>query len=189
MEKNINITNTKENTIEMDIEIEGIDSKNKKCFFVIKTKEVSFSFECNNSKGNKWSVVIPKMPQIENTMYDFYIYMVIDGYYFEPYSGSINVIKSNEIFVKNISNKTFKPSEKIVKAELPKEEKTTEESVKEIKSSKGSISEIARKIMKKSEPKTKEELIKEQKVKDILNISKTVENSSVKIKKGKRVEF
>lgn len=183
MEKNINITNTKENILEMDIEIEGITSTDKKCFFVIKTKEVNFSFKCDNTSGNKWIVTIPKMPQIEDTMYNFYIYMVVDGYYFEPYNGTINVVKSNEIYVKDISNKTFKSTEK-----KNTEKKKYKKPVEESKFSKNSISAITNRILKESSPKTEAEISKDQKIKDILaesNIPTKLDKTTLKFKKGK----
>jgi len=214
MEKNINITNTKENILEMDIEIEGIKATDKKCFFVIKTKEVDFSFKCNNPSGNKWTVTIPKMPQIENTLYDFYIYMVVDGYYFQPYNGTINVIKSSEVYVKDISNKTFKPTEKksekkeyeIVKpkgkpADTVKPEEIKKKPVEETKKvvkkkplietkfDKNSITAITNRILKESAPKTEAELLKEQKIKDILAESNIFEKATIKFKKGKVTEI
>lgn len=156
MEKNINIINTKENILEMDIEIKGIKSNKAKCFFVIETKEVNFSFKCDNTKNNTWTVTIPIMKQIDNTLYNFYIYMVIDGYYFEPYNGTIDVVKSNEIFVKDVSNKTFNPTTKSTKA---KKTKYTEDN---------SIISITNRILNKGNTKSDATIIKEQKIKDIL---------------------
>jgi hypothetical protein len=62
------------------------------------------------------------MPQIENTMYNYCIEAVIDGYFFEPIAGQINVIKDADLYIKDIKNKTFKSN--VVKTD-PKKIKTT----------------------------------------------------------------
>lgn len=196
MEKNINIINSKENTIELDIEIDGLKPSDKKCFFVIKTTEVNFSFECKNSSGNKWEVVIPRMPQIKDTLYNFYIYMVVDGYYFEPYSGTLNVMKSNDVYVKDISNKTFEPT-KQKSEDKPKEEpiissgkiKKEYYTPKKVEHKTSSITELAKSIFDKDKPLSEEAKLKELKVKEILGESNIVTKNKSKIKKGNVTEI
>lgn len=182
MDKNINILNSKDNILELDIEIEGIKPNNTQCFFVIKTKDVNFSFECKHSEKNIWLVTIPRMPQIENTMYDFFIYMTIDGYYFEPYTGTLNVMKSNDVYVKDISNKTFEPNEK---KDIPNKDINETQNIekKEL---------LTDKLIKKESSITKKimnDTTADQIIKNIIKDTKKKISPSIKLKKGEITEL
>lgn len=101
------------------------------------------------------------MPQIENTMYDFYIYMVVDGYYFQPYDGTINVVKSSEVYVKDISNKTFKPTDE--KSKKEKFEDTLKAAISSVDKKQEKTTEESKKVEKKVEKKPVEESKKVEK--------------------------
>ena len=128
MEKNINIIKTKPNDIEFELEIEGVDANDEKVNFVIETKDVDFSIPCKKINGKKWSVTIPEMEHLDATLYKFHINVLTSGYYFRPFEGTLNVVKSAELYVKNIENKTAKSTvePKNSTTEKPKEEKKVE---------------------------------------------------------------
>jgi len=108
MDKNINIIKTKANIIEFDLDIEGVEANDEKVNFVIEAKEYDFSIPCKKLSGKKWSVTIPEMDSLETTLYKFHIDVITSGYHFMPYEGTLNVIKSAELYVKNIENKSVK---------------------------------------------------------------------------------
>ena len=108
MDKNINIIKTKANIIEFDLDIEGVEANDEKVNFVIEAKEYDFSIPCKKLGGKKWSVTIPEMDSLETTLYKFHIDVITSGYHFMPFEGTLNVIKSAELYVKNIENKSVK---------------------------------------------------------------------------------
>jgi len=203
MEKNINIIKTKPNDIEFELEIEGVDANDEKVNFVIETKDVDFSIPCKKINGKKWSVTIPEMEHLDATLYKFHINVLTSGYYFRPFEGTLNVVKSAELYVKNIENKTAKSTvePKNSTTEKPKEEKPSKKEPPKPKSKlsnslKSEINKIADKIVKadnneknkftkrpeqksptkKTEPKTKGgyKVSKlDEKVRDILNTPTT----------------
>lgn len=128
MEKNINIIKTKPNDIEFELEIEGVDANDEKVNFVIETKDVDFSIPCKKVNGKKWSVTIPEMKHLDATLYKFHINVLTNGYYFKPFEGTLNVVKSAEIYVKNVENKAAKSTlePKNSTTEKPKETKKVE---------------------------------------------------------------
>ena len=122
MEKNINIIKSKDNTLEMNIEIDGINPVEKRCIFNIKLDKFNMSFNCTNIKDDLWSVVIPNLKELNKNSYDFNIQMIVDGYYFEPYSGTLSIVDNTDATVNKIINKTIKePKSEIKKVEKLKE--------------------------------------------------------------------
>lgn len=91
MENVVSIINTKENPLEFDISIQGVDSGDTTVKFVIETNPVHFGFLCNKNEQGKWVVNIPPLPHLERVSYPFHIEIVVDGYYFEPLRGTLNV--------------------------------------------------------------------------------------------------
>ena len=175
MKNNINIIKNKNNTLELDIEIEGIETKTAECYLVISTDEMDLSFKCLNTIKTTWSVVIPAISRLEATSYSFHIYMVIDGYYFKPHTGVITVTNSNEIIVSDISNKSLKATRNTEKAhttkDIPKPDKKDKKIPKATeskKTTKRSISDIATKIMTNNPTILESTKIMDNKVRDIL---------------------
>jgi len=97
MENVVSIVNTRENPLEFDISIQGVVDKDTSVKFVIETNPVHFSFLCHKGEGDKWVVNIPPLPHIERVSYPFHIEIVVDGYYFEPYSGTLIVTAEPEV--------------------------------------------------------------------------------------------
>lgn len=102
MENVISIVNTRENPLEFDISIQGVDDKETSVKFVIETNPVHFCFLCEKGDGDKWIVNIPPLPHIERVSYPFHIEIVVDGYYFEPYSGTLIVTAEPEVTASDV---------------------------------------------------------------------------------------
>lgn len=117
----VSITNTKENVLEFDVEVDGLDTEKIQVNFVISTKDVNLSFSAKKGAGTKWSVKIPKMSILEKTSYDYTISVIADGYYFEPMTGVVNIVGSAELYTTTPKNTTLAS-----KKEEEKEDKSKE---------------------------------------------------------------
>jgi len=126
MDDVISIVRTRDNEQEFDLEISG-SGKKATVRFVIEDKNINYSFECNNPEGDKWVAKIPPMPQLTKKAYPFRIEVIIDGYYFEPYRKTINIIA--EPAVKSSDVETARPEEPTVKINV-KKDKTVKKTTK-----------------------------------------------------------
>lgn len=122
MENVISIVNTRENPLEFDISIQGITDKETSVKFVIETNPVHFGFICKEGDAGKWIVTIPPLPHIERVSYPFHIEIVVDGYYFEPYSGTLTVTAEPEVTASDV-HKTRPVIAPVVKSVTVQEEK------------------------------------------------------------------
>jgi hypothetical protein len=165
MDNTITINNQKENTIEFDLSIKGLPSKEIEACLVIEAKKMCISFEAKHDKGDKWIVDIPELPMIERTAYNYYIAVIADGYYFKPISGTVNVVGSHEVYASAPKNTSLKTTnQEAEKKEKEKEEKKKEERAEEKKKIKEnitpppqkgrerSIEDIARDLLSQASP-------------------------------------
>lgn len=125
MENVVSIVNTRTNPLEFDITIQGVDTADTIAKFVIETSGVHFVFPCRHLQGDKWACDVPPLPQIEQVSYPFHIEVVVDGYYFEPYRGTLNV--TAEPLVKTSDVATSRPTvtAKVSGVEVKEDEKQT----------------------------------------------------------------
>ena len=148
MDDVISIVRTRDNEQEFDLEISG-SGKKATVRFVIEDKDVNYSFVCNNPEGDKWVANIPPMPQLTKKAYPFRIEVIIDGYYFEPYRKTINVIA--EPTVKSSDVETGRPEEPTVNIKVKKDK--TKPVKKTAKKKPGKSSGV---VKKRAEPAPKE---------------------------------
>ncbi len=92
MTESISIVKTRDNELEFDINITGAQKKQPVVRLVIEAPKVHYSFNCNNTEGDKWVVGIPALPQLTRKSYPFRLEVIIDGYFFEPYRKTMSVI-------------------------------------------------------------------------------------------------
>jgi len=135
MDNLVTISNTKENVLEFDVEIEGIDSNGMSVRFIIEASGVELGFDSKKQTEKKWTVNIPALSILEKTSYPFHIDVIVDGYYFEPLHGSVNVVGTHEVYASKPENVTLAPGKpkpksvedivNTIKADIepPKEEK------------------------------------------------------------------
>lgn len=149
MDNVITINNTKKNTLEFDVSIQGLDTKDVDVKFVIKTKGMDLAFAAKHDKGDTWSVTIPELPMVEKTTYKCHVCVVADGYYFEPMKGTVNIVGSHEIYTTTPKNVTLEPDDKKKeeKKDTSKDKKPVKESSPYTKSREKPIEQIARELM------------------------------------------
>lgn len=92
MTETISIVKTRNNELEFDINITGAQKKVPVVRLVIENGGVNYTFDCKNLKGDKWVCAIPAMPQLTKKSYPFRLEVIIDGYFFEPYKKTLNII-------------------------------------------------------------------------------------------------
>jgi len=134
MDKLVTISNVKENVLEFDVEVEGVDTTDMAVRFIIEASGMELGFDSKKGKKTKWSVDIPALAILEKTTYPFHIDIIVDGYYFEPLRGSVNVVGSHEIYTSTPENITLSPAkpklEDIIKSTKSEENPPKEEDVK-----------------------------------------------------------
>ncbi len=150
MDNVININNTKENTLEFEMVIEGTTTKEVDCNFVIVAKgmELRFPAALTEGKVDHWTVTLPEMGFLERTAYQCYTEVVAEGQYFKPMEGNVNVVGTAQIYTSAPKNKTLESD--IKKQEVFKEEEQKREVKREQSSwrqSEKPISQIAKELM------------------------------------------
>lgn len=157
MENTVTIQNTRENVFDFEINAEGVDGiESARVCLVIETKEALIGFRAERGDGNKWSVKIPVMPQLEKTVYPFHIEVIIDGYYFETLRGLMNVVPSPEIYTTQPKNITLQPA---VNSQTPAQPSQTPPSI--IDQQRRSVAAESEDKMKKSAEKIANKILSE----------------------------
>lgn len=155
----ITAINTKENTLEFNLTIQGLDSNDVSVRLIVETENIEFGFCCSKKEGSSdvWEVTLPKLPMLEKTAYPFKITVVADGYYFEPHKGTLNLVGSQEIYSTTPKNVSLKPkkdsdddSEKEEKEEKTEKKEVKEETYRYTKQREKPISQIAEELMKQA---------------------------------------
>lgn len=155
MENVININHTKENALEFEMTIEGVNTSSVECNFVIEAKsmELRFGAKLDNKEKNLWLVKLPKLDILERTAYKCYTEVIVDGQYFKPMEGNVNVVGSAEIYSSTPKNKTIGP------AEEKKDEKPVKKTAKKKATPK---KKVEAKPKPEPAPKPKKEEVKEE---------------------------
>lgn len=175
MTDTVSINNTKENTLEFDLSLQGISPADMEVRFVVEAVGMELAFKCIKQENGKWKVDLPILPILEKTMYQFHFSVIADGYYFEPLRGNINVVGSAELYVSQPKNVKLLPTEpveeitddkkdKAAEREEKKEEKKDkkEESfVPHTKSREKSIEQLAKELMEQAERSVKPSKVKQ----------------------------
>ena len=152
MENVVSIVNTRTNPLEFDITIQGVDTADTIAKFVIETSGVHFVFPCRHLEGDKWTCDVPPLPQIEQVSYPFHIEVVVDGYYFEPYRGTLNVTAEPLVKTSDVEKARPTVTAKVSGVEVKEDEE------KVIPLETEQLKMIARKLLDKK-PRTKEVVI------------------------------
>ena len=125
MTEKISIVKTRDNELEFDINITGAQKKEPVVRLIIENGKVNYTFDCTNLTGDKWVCAIPPMPQLTKKAYPFRLEVIIDGYFFEPYRKTINIIpepvvKSGKVAEKHPETPVVKDKEETEKTPAPK---------------------------------------------------------------------
>jgi len=134
MDNLITISNTKANILEFDVEINGVDTADMAVRFIIEASSMELGFDSKKGDKTKWSVEIPALAILEKTSYPFHIDIIVDGYYFEPLCGSVNVVGEHTVYASKPENITLSPGkpklEDIIKTTKGKEIPPKTETIK-----------------------------------------------------------
>ena len=113
MDNLVTISNVKENVLEFNVEVKGIDSDDMAVRFVIEAAEMNLGFDSEQGDmENLWTVKIPALTMLDTTSYSFRIDVIVDGYHFDAMQGAINVVGSHDIYATKPENITLSPSKK-----------------------------------------------------------------------------
>lgn len=183
MDNVISVLHSKENVLEFDLTMEGIELKDLEVKLMVEAKDMQLGFVASKKDGDTWKVKIPKLPFLEQSAYPCYIEVHADGYFFEPFKGTLNITKSAEIYSSDPKNVTLGPKEEEEKKPAPKKKaaakkKATPKKEEPKKEDKKPEEKVA--PPKSKDDKKKEEL-KEQAVKDILNIPEKATTKRTKL--------
>jgi hypothetical protein len=132
MDNSVTISKVKENILEFDVDIQGVDTMDMSVRFIIETDTMKLGFDSVKETDKTWSVKIPALSILKPASYPFYIDITVDGYHFMPLVGDINVVEEESVNVSKPKNVTLSPAQKSLKdvvtsvntkPEEPKEEK------------------------------------------------------------------
>ena len=110
MENFVSINHVKENVIEFDVSVQGVNADDMRVWFIIKCDPIHISLPCTKLSGDKWECKIPPIPFVKKTAYPCVVAATIDGYYFEPMTGTCDIVGSAELYTQNMSNVTYGPA-------------------------------------------------------------------------------
>lgn len=99
MTQTLKINTSEETRYDFDVSIDGLDANaNPEVRFVIEGESHDTAVKCTKGKLGGWSVVIPPMPLLETS--GFKVEVIVDGYYFMPVSGGLQVISPPKVNLK-----------------------------------------------------------------------------------------
>ena len=171
----VRVNNQKDSELAFEVIIQGVSEETPddmlRCRFVIHGPSFDVSLLCRRVPGtdNRWTVTVPPMPFLHGDSHKFSLWLVVDGYFFEPATGNLIFVAEPEVNLQP-DNKpkvtaTFmvtEPDEDEVEVavEVEDEEESTEEPEEKEEPKKD-----VKKEEKKPEPKkeVKKEVKKEEK--------------------------
>lgn len=148
MDNVVSINHKKENVLEFDLTMEGVENKGISVIMMVEAKDMMLGFKAEHKEKDKWSVTLPKLPMLERTAYKFHIMVHADGYHFEPFKGTLNVVGSAEVYSSEPKNVTLKSgNEEEKKEKTSKKEDTKKKTNEAWRGREKPIDQIARELM------------------------------------------
>lgn len=153
MDNVVSIIKGRENELEFDIVIQNVKYSEAAVRFVIEATPMHFSFTCEHRGADKWTVVIPPLPDTKETTFPFHFEVIVDKYYFEPHSGTVKIVAEPTVKNSKVQPSTAEPVVKHVsvkdnleskQSQKPKRKKPVAQKVPE--------KEPEKKPVKESEP-------------------------------------
>jgi hypothetical protein len=105
--------------LEFNVDVQGIDTENMNARLIIESNDMELGFKGVSKGANTWEVKIPPLTMLECTTYQFYIDVVVDGYYFKPLQGKIGIVNSIDMNATTPINTSTAPSP-VSPPDLPK---------------------------------------------------------------------
>lgn len=98
----VTLSNLRQNTLEFELEADGISINEADVQLVIEAANMGLTFDAKRTSGKKWEVNVPPLPMLKRTNYPFKVTLASEGFYFEPMSGSVNVVGNGTVNVTSI---------------------------------------------------------------------------------------
>lgn len=163
MDNVISVNHKRENVIEFDLTMEGVDAKGAEVKLMVETKDMEIGFKASKKEKDTWTVKVPKLPMLERTAYKFYIEVHVDGFFFEAFKGTFNVVGSAEVYSSEPKNVTLKSGDE-KKEDKKSEKKEEKKKVSETwRSREKSIEQIANELLEqhKYDPKAVQDKVEQ----------------------------
>lgn len=106
-EPTIKINPSKPCELEFDVTIQGSDEEKPVVRFVMSGCEgYDCMFPCEHIEGSKWRANLPVLTHFTKPTVHFRVEVIIDGYYFEPADGTVQMMTDPSV---KVSSKSSKP--------------------------------------------------------------------------------
>jgi len=98
-EPTIKINPAKACDIEFEVSVQGSEVSEPPIvrFVMNGCDDYLCTFECTKVEGVKWSVQIPPLTHFTKTTVPFHVEVIVDGYYFEPAAGTVQLITNPSV--------------------------------------------------------------------------------------------
>jgi hypothetical protein len=103
----IRLHNSKETEFEFDVAIQGPGQESSPIvrFVVEDVKGYNVAIDCESAGNDKWAVRIPALQNL-NENHNFHVEVIVDGYFFVPTNGIVEVINPPQVAIReNIATK------------------------------------------------------------------------------------
>ncbi len=111
--ENVTIVEGRVNEIEFEMNLSGVNKKEPAVRFVIENKSMNYTMIAKHGDGDNWAVSIPVIPNLKNKSYPFRLEVIVDGYYFEPFRGTVDIVAEPVVKTANVG--ASHPAEPVVK--------------------------------------------------------------------------
>lgn len=155
------ITTQHENIIEFDIKVDGLQCSEVQARIILKTEQFDINHlaDRKKDKNNKdtWQCAIPPHAFFKDEeTYPFDIEVIVDGYYFRPFSGDFKITMAGDVEAFNVINTT-----NIVQTEEVPELVIEEPEVEEAVAPKPTFEELTKKVLERG--KVRRDRLEDQK--------------------------
>jgi hypothetical protein len=136
-EPTVILTKQQTNILEFDVIIDGLDEGTVTTRFVITLPDkANLWYVCDRREGDNWQVSIPDNALLEvDSLYPFYVEVLVDGYYFKSLVGNVKVKERASVSTTDIDNVTIpqqvEPPVEEEEIEVVDDDVTVEETVAE----------------------------------------------------------
>lgn len=98
-EPTIKINPAKASDIEFEVSVQGSEVSEPPIvrFVMNGCDEYLCTFECTKVDGAKWSAKIPPLTHFTKTTVPFHVEVIVDGYYFEPAEGTVQLVTNPSV--------------------------------------------------------------------------------------------
>lgn len=106
-EPTIKINPTKSCDIEFEVSVQGSEMSETPIVRLVLNgcDDYLTTFECTKGEGSKWSTKLPPLTHCTRTTIPFHVEVIVDGYYFEPAEGTVQLITNPAVMFPSAGGK------------------------------------------------------------------------------------